>query len=211
MATPVSDVLRDARTQLTDEAGVRWELGELLAWLNEAQKMIAVRDPDTVTSVFSFACTAGQVRQELGGTYFKLHHVVDVRAPAPRAVHRCEREAFERFRPTWFSDPAGVPENWFSDRYQDTAFYLYPAPVAGTTLGVAAAAYPAEVGAGDDIGLPDEYKAALVNYVCFRALSKDADYAGEQGTAAMYMQLFNAELVSPGSAKAATDAQEPPK
>ena len=99
-------------------------------------------------------------------------------------IRICERDVIDTFYPDWATDP-GVHGDLINDanRYQlyimdesdPLAFWLFPYPASGVDVVVTAAGIPATLAAvGSTLTLSDMYLPQLVDYVAYRAMSKDA-------------------------------------
>jgi hypothetical protein len=70
-------------------------------------------------------------------------------------------------------------------------FEVYPPAVAGTKIELTYSAVPPVISsAGTTITLPDMVATALVDYLCYRCLTKDAEFGDISEKAAAHYKLF---------------------
>jgi hypothetical protein len=93
--------------------------------------------------------------------------------------------------PNWRTAAAGVPSHFVysPDTDRDT-YFLYPPPAVGTAVSVVAAVNPTLITAsGTLMSVADAFMPAIVDYVCFRALMRDAEYAANDARSQSFYQL----------------------
>lgn len=188
---PVSDVIQRCGYLLQDEEHVRWTQAELISWINEAviatinlRPAAGVRD-----AVLSLQRGARQVLESSVAQLVDVSHSMAPDGVTPtRAVSRTDRSALDLLAPTWMAKTPGseVRQFMYDDR-NPNVFYVYPPVVDGAKVRAALAAIPDPVETADEImPLRIEYADAIVNYVCYRAMAKDAEIANGQIAAAFY-------------------------
>ena len=81
---------------------------------------------------------------------------------------------------------ANAVQHFMPDQQHET-FYVYPAQ-SGTPANVVInySAVPATVAAGANIVLDDVHAESLVNYILYRAFSKNSEVGGPERAAAFY-------------------------
>jgi hypothetical protein len=101
----------------------------------------------------------------------------------PQGVIRyAEKDALDTYAPGWEydsaakADAANFFEHFCHDPKEPKVFYLYPAPAAANKkLAIVYSAVPtAHTVVGDTFGLDDEYINAVIQYMIYRALTKEA-------------------------------------
>jgi hypothetical protein len=123
------------------------------------------------------------------------------------AIRRTDRQQLDDSSPSWHTQTkkAAIKHFTFDDR-TPKIFYVYPPALAGTQVEIIDAALPAAV--TDETGSLDigaEYMEAVANYVAYRCLFKDSEYANGAMVAA-YFQAFENAL----GVKTATEAGASP-
>lgn len=190
-----------AETILQDTTNTRWPVAELLEWFNDGQREIVMRKPDAYTTRESVNLVAG-TRQSLPATAVQLIDVprnMGTDGLTPGGVVRLEdRRILDDQRPDWHTETAVVAvEHYCFDARDPKQFFVYP-PADGTgSVEVVYSAAPADVVIGDIDGvitLDDIYANAMLDYMLYRAYSKDADYTENAGRASGSYQAFLSSL-----------------
>lgn len=197
MTILAKDILDKAVVQLTDLAGIRWTRAELLGWVSDGQRAITSVQPNANNKVVSMQLVAGS-RQTIpsdGWMLLDIYHYMGTDGQTPgRVVRLISRELLDSFDLYWHSaTPSPEPKNFIYDLQAQRTFYVYP-PNTGT--GWLRLNYsqipPVLTSENDEISVIEIYQPALLDYVLFRACSKDAEYAPGVALAQMYMQSFTA-------------------
>ena len=214
MALTAADIVKRASMILQDPSQIRWPLTEMVNYLNDARREIAVIKPDVYTAMLSsFSCTTGS-KQTLPTGALRL---IDV----PRnnngvAVTVTQRGWLDQQQPEWQKmTPQSTVRHFSIDERNPTTFWVYP-PASGATLEIVYLKTPTDmnvtgpdasgnyVSTGGDSATAGEltaqeslYGGALVDYICYRGFSKDSEYAGNaQRAIAHYQQFANALGIS---------------
>jgi hypothetical protein len=119
----------------------------------------------------------------------------------------------DTFEPTWEyvsakADAANYFEHYCHDPREPTVFYLYPAPAADNKkVAVVYSAVPTAVSAvGDAFPLADEYINAAIQYIVYRALTKESR---ETMPDAFQQDLWQNYLVALGFKQKADERVDP--
>lgn len=210
MPYKVDDIIYRVQKLLVDD-GVRWTIEELLAWVNDAQAAVAIFKPDATSVTVPHACVAG-TKQQLPTDALLLLDVPRNLSGNRRAIRICSRDILDTELPEWHNHAeSGVIKHYVFDERQKTTFYVFPPAVAGTPIEVVYSAAPAVVDdTNDPISVDDIYIGALTDYVCYRALSKDAEYAANSNRAGMFFEQFLNTLGVKQEGEAAEAAPRPP-
>jgi hypothetical protein len=131
----------------------------------------------------------------------------NVGGPAVRVV---SREILDAQTPGWHQAvPANTIKHYVYSPLDPKTFYVYPPSSGVSQVDLVYAASPIDVVEGATILVDDVYATALINYMLYRAYSKDAEYAANaaQATAfySQFMTLLGAKvtaetITSPGQA-----------
>lgn len=212
MATiTVQSLINKAQTILQDIDGVRWPTSEMLDWLDAGQLEIVRIQPVAHTVNQSMALVPG-TRQTLppGG----IHFVEAVRNIDGQAVREVLRGVLDAQIPNWHNAPASnVIVHFMLNPSDPLHFYVYPPANTGAALDVVYSTAPAPIArtgtypnelpdAITTINLEDVYASALLDYLLYRAYSKDAEYAGNAQLAVAYFTAFSNSLGTSGAAAA---------
>ena len=187
---PVADILRRCGELLLDEDHVRWEIGELVDWINDAAAAIVVRRPMAGAHVEDVTLVAGAV-QRIPDAVEVMDVVRNVGGPA---IQRTDRYQLETSAPGWYDMPpvTRLIHYTFDDRKR-TTFYVYPPAAEGVQVEALVARVPPKVAQAGELALGREYINAVVNFVCHRAFLKDSEFANGQA-GMVFFQAFENEL-----------------
>jgi hypothetical protein len=188
-----SDIISRAQAVLNDAGGIRWTDSELLKWISDAQRVIALVRPDSCSLNYTLVLAAG-TKQTLPDDGLRLLDVIRnlTSAGGPdRSVRMVDRESLDAQDYNWHSRAAtGKVTNFVYDNRDPTHFYVYPQANAGMKLEILYSKNPAELTATTDaLSIPAIYSEPLFNYVLFRAYSKDAEFAANAALAQGYLQV----------------------
>lgn len=187
-----SDIISRAAILLQDTANERWTSAELLKWISDGQRLIAMARPDSVAKNEAVTLVAG-TKQTLPAGAIRLLDVVrnlkDNGDPG-RAVRITQREILDAQNPNWHLATAGTTLNFTYDDRDPTHFYVYPPAAANAKLEVIYTKDPGEiVSTSTALTVNEIYAEPLLNYVLYRAYAKDADFAANAQIAQGYLQV----------------------
>ena len=220
MATvKVVDLIVRAQTLLQDEDSVRWTVTELQYWLNDGYRDVLNLRPDSNTLTGEFTCVAGP-RQVLTTTFPNASRLVSViRNTATTSnkygVRLVNRRTLDDQRKGWYADTPTVSiEEYMFDPRQPREFLVYPPATTAARLEVAYAQIPSphtltetqltNPATAGTIRIDDSFANALLDYVMYRAYSKDAEQQGNAARAVAHFQAFQNSLGVAAQANAAS-------
>lgn len=184
------DIINSARPILLDvqmgAVAPRQSDEELLNYVNQGIAEVATLLPMMFSTVGDITCQAGTVEQS--ATFLDAVIVLDVLCiHEGNAITRTDRETLDQFRPGWRTDPAGEAENWMPLEGDPLKFYIYPKAPANQVIDLRYVRNPAKVQLDEEIlELPAAMLPAMVDYVIYRAESKDDEHVLNQRAAAHY-------------------------
>jgi hypothetical protein len=193
-----SDLITRCATALFDTNNAMWSQAELLTYLNEGTREIAVSQPTSTQLISTMPLVAG-ARQKLPPPAWLLFDVLrnmGQNGTTPgQAIRIIERRLLDTFSLTWMAGPtSSVVSSYFFDLRDQTGFFVYP-PNDGTGfIEINYSQVPPPITAAQPTAVTDALDVALFNYMMFRACSKKAEYAAGPTVAAQYLALFNAAL-----------------
>jgi hypothetical protein len=218
MAVTVQSVIDRVQKTLQDTTGVRWPVvDELVLWVNDAQREIALLKPDASAKNTTITLVAG-TKQEIPSDGNRLLRVVRNMSAAlngvgKRAVRIVSREVLDAQTPDWH-DPlvagdashAAVIKHYIYDEANPRNFYVYPgvASPAASYVEIIYSANPTTVAQNGNLDIPDIFANAVMNYVLYMAYMKDAEYAGNQQRASSHFQLFMSSITGKAQLDAIT-------
>ena len=202
MAFVAATVLKRASTILQDDDAVRWTPPELCAYLNDGLIELASIKPNAKTATVTLSLVAG-TRQTLPAIYTMLCDVT--RNVAGKAIRRLlNRTLMDAQIPGWQTTEvlpfAAQVSNVIRDLLDPRSFYVVPgnngAGQVEAIVGQIPAPVPLPVNSMDmdayttPVDVPDIYQNALVDFVLYRAFSKDSGNPGAAQRAVAHFQQF---------------------
>lgn len=193
-----SEIIDRARVVLNDADGVRWLDSEFFKWINDAQRVIALVRPDSVVSNTTLTLVVG-TKQALPTEALRLLDVVRNITPSNtggRAVRHVDRDVLDTQNPEWHGETSTQTiKNYVYDNRDPKNFYVYPPALSTSKLEVIYSKNPTDVTTlSNALAVADIYADPLLNYVLYRAYSKDAEFAQNAALAASYLGTFNSML-----------------
>src|SRR5687768_15593281 len=195
MTITATQVMTLAGRVLNDEDATRWTQPELAEWINEAVKAILLAKPSaySVTEVLSLA--AGTY-QTVPAEYLSLLRVVrNITDEGPprvggRIIRVTTRDALDAQEPYWH-DPTKVyykkeVRQFVFDEESPLSYYVYPGNDGTGMVEAVLSKLPTAIADDYDqaIGLQDIYVSPILDYVLFRAMSKDDEAGNPAGSIA---------------------------
>jgi hypothetical protein len=200
MTISVASLFLRAGDLLQDVTNIRWTEAELLRWLNDGQREIVLHLPEASATNTSVLLVAGtkQTLPTLGLRLLDLPRNMGVGGATPgRAIRLVQREVLDAQIPEWHNSTASVPVKHFMfDERNPRNYYVYP-PVPASPPAYAEAIYstaPTDCTLGGNLNLDDIYGNVILDYILYRAYSKDAEYAANGQRATSYYQVFVSAL-----------------
>ena len=198
MALTEGDILPWVTTLLFDATNVRWPVSELRFWLNDGQFRIAGLKVDSCSAKRVITLVPGVWQTIPSDCWLLLDVISNVPASSNsigKGVRLCQLETLNAYSPTWPTDPASATvDNYCYDERKPSNFIVYPPVNSTDTVNVAGyfAVYPTATTTGTDtLSIGDYYAPMLIDYILWRAFSKDAGIPNSMARAQMYMQSFN--------------------
>lgn len=184
----VQDIFDEVRRIIHDEdsGNYRWSDAELLDYLNAATRQIVGFMPDANTvETIEDTGTSRVARQELpaGGIKFirASRNYADDGTTPQGTVRFVEKDVLDTYDPDWEYVTASVDgANYFlhfcHDKREPRVYYLFPPPVVDNKkVAVVYSTTPTAMAAvGDTFPLQDEYINGAVQYIIYRALTKES-------------------------------------
>lgn len=208
-----SEIFLRASTLFLDETNVRWTLPELCMWLNDAQREIVLQKPSasSINRVIELqAGTYQKIPEDALSLLRIVRNISSVGLNDQRvggaAIRIVSRDILDGQQRDWHSGTevpfATIVKHYVYDEEDQRSFYVYPGNSGNGRVEAVLSIVPAaiEIDEGDNpaerasydkpIALPDIYASAIVDFVCYRAYAKDAEYAGNAQRAALHYQQF---------------------
>lgn len=219
----VMDIIHRVEDILQDN-GVRWPRSELQSWINEAYLSIAALRPDVNAKVATMTCASG-TRQDLSAQFPSSLRLLDVTrnlasGSSKKAVRAVQRAILDDQRPAWHTETETENiQHYTFDPRNPKEFFVYPPAKDTAQLEIIYAdtpgrhtitqsdlentPEPSEVILIDDIFMP-----SMIDWVLYRAYSKDAEYGANEARAAAAYQTFNSALGAQSQADSAANPKD---
>ena len=216
MSVTVQSVIDRVQTTLQDATGVRWPVvSELVLWVNDAQREVALLKPDASAKNETVTLVTGTKQTIPSGGNRLLRAVRNMSAASngtgKRSVRLVSREVLDAQTPDWHDPSVGgdaahtsVIKHYIYDEANPRNFYVYPGVSGASYLEIIYSANPSAVAQSDNLDIPDIYANAVMNYVLYMAYMKDAEYAGNSQRAANHYQIFTVSVTGKGQVDAIT-------
>jgi len=202
--TLVSDLIASAKLLLqeTTTGGTRWKNEELLGWLNESYKAIVQGKPGASAITEDLALAAG-TKQSVPAAGLRLLDVIRStdQTGDGLSITLVSRHQLDTTRRGWHRETETVDvEHYIYNPDDPKTFYVYPPAVAATTVEVIYSAVPIAHGEAaitapsEVIKLDDIYAPVMLDYIMYRAYSKDADHTANANRAMLHYRAYREAL-----------------
>ena len=192
-------IIDKASIQLIDLTNIRWTRAELLSWLNDGLRQIVTIQPSASSTTVSKQLAAG-TRQYIptdGWLLLSIYRNMGTNGTTPgRVIRIVSREILDSFNPNWntVTATAEVRNYMYTDQDQ-LAFYVYPPNTGTQYIELNYSVQPVDLTLETQpIPIFDVFQSALVDYILYRACSKDAEYAPGVALSQSYMATFVAAI-----------------
>ena len=217
MAVTVQSVIDRVQTVLQDTTGVRWPVvAELVLWVNDAQREVALMKPDASAKNETVTLVAG-TKQSIPTTGNRLLKVVRNMSAASngtrkRSVRLVDAEVLNSQTPDWH-DPTvsgdaahtNIVKHYVYEESNPRNYYVYPGVQGNAYLEIIYSSNPTTVAQNGNLSIPDIFANAVMNYVLYMAYMKDAEFAGNADRANNHFQLFTSSVAGKGQLDAITN------
>lgn len=228
MTVTVKDILQRVGVLLQDEEAIRWPLPERLDFLNDGQREIVLLKPSALSRTVVLPLAAG-TRQSLPAAYLGLIGVTRNVTGSPQApvggrvVRTVARDTLDAASPDWH-DPARTPHaalvrNVVYDALDPHAFHVFPGNDGTGQVEAIVSLRPDIIPAPQapdrldsytaPLGIDDIHANALMDYVIYRAFSKDNGVAGALQRASLAFEQFTTALGARAQAEGAANPNRP--
>ena len=204
-----ADVIVEARKLLQDTlAPYRYSDTDLLGYVNQTLKRMAVLRPTLFTNITSVPLIPNTVLQDLPPNAHRLVEIFFI--DNYNSVNEVERAILERGYPQWVSDPAGIPFNFIRHPRNATKFFLYPRPIANLTATAEYVVEPVAYALNDTIlYLKDTYLGVVIDGVVWLASSIDDEHVNSN-RAKLFLESFTQALGVDLQQQTILDNERPP-
>ena len=215
MPVLISGLIRRAARIVQDVAAVRWDEPEWLDWFNDGRRELAIARPTEFARRLAVALERGTL-QSLPAEAFQLLRVdCNLVSQSPRtpgrAVTQVDHMVINTMHPRWQEGEVfpfeGQAKHYVYNQSEPGTFYVFPGNDGTGTIELSAAVLPNDATAvGEAIGVRDVFANALLDYMLYRAFSKDADHPGNAERATTHYSMFASAV----GLRTTTEAQASP-
>jgi len=209
--TDAKTIIDKASLLLADVSQSFWLVSELLGWINDGQRDIATTIPQANVKNIALQLVAG-VKQSLPSDGILLmdipHNLGATGTTMGTVINHVPKEIMLKRIPGWTTTMAsGIVKHYIYSAIDPLIFYVYPPqPSATKYVECVYSALPALIAnanVGTKITIPDYFQTELLDYVLYRAFSKDFDNSAQLARGQEHYQLFINALTAKAKADAA--------
>lgn len=209
--TDAKTIIDKASLLLADVSQSFWLVSELLGWLNDGQRDIATTIPQANVKNSALQLVAG-VKQSLPSDGILLMDIPYNSGSAGTTVgtliNHVPKEIMLKRIPGWTTTMASATvKHYIYSTLDPLVFYVYPPqPTLAKYVECVYSALPtliANANVGTKITIPDYFQTELLDYVLYRAFSKDFDNSTQLARGQEHYQLFINALTAKANADTA--------
>jgi hypothetical protein len=204
MSVTAQSVVDRAEFIFQDTSNIRWTAAELILWLNDAQREIALFKPDATATNTTITLATGTKQSIPAGGNRLLKVIRNMSAASggtgKTAIRLVSRDALDTQEPNWhdptvagYSKHTNIVKNYMYSEEDPRHFYVYPGVAGSAYIELVYSANPATIAIDANLGVPDVFANAVLDYVLYRGYMKETETASQQRAATHY-QLFLASV-----------------
>ena len=180
--TTAQVIINEAEDILQDTSNDHWTEAEHLQAVNNGMKEICIIKPDAYVVTESVVLVAG-VTQTLPTGGFQLMEITHNMGVSPgttpgKVIRLIERKTLDNIDPNWRSATASAIVDYYCHDERIPLKFMVSPPQPSSGQGyveMSCAKAPTEIVVGAVILIPDIYRGVLLDYLLYRAYSKDSD------------------------------------
>lgn len=199
---PVADILRRFQNIMIDRKGVRWSESEAIDWMNDGATEIVMRRPAarSITEQVRLIGGTFQTASDNAAQVLDVMRNISANGAPGRPISIADRQQIDAAEPTWHSKRAAPTAHYMIDERSPTSFYVYPPAVDGAMVEMLVSKTPPKVTLiTESIDMRPEFLSAILNWMMYRAHSKDSEYS-QGNMAALHYQAFTDAIGAPSQA-----------
>lgn len=185
---------------VSDHEFITFKLPQAMAWLNDAQRVIAIHKPEAFSRTETVKLALGSKQTIPAGCIGifgnQLNMGADGLTPG-REVREIDGVLLSRFSPAWRTPTGSVVKEWFPDPSDPNTYYVVPSVIGDVQLQVSGNYTPVDVmSPSGELSIKDIYGPAIIEWVLYRFFSRDSEltpnYSRAAGHFANFFQLLGA-------------------
>lgn len=166
--------------------GTRWSNQELVDWAGEFYQLASSVNPAEFADIQEFSCVAG-TKQDAAQDVVQIIEITRNTDGTKMPIVATTKNVLDSTRRGWHGELESINQEVFilDERYP-RIFYVWPPATANSKIEIVAITVPEKHQLADYTGgvatvkCTDRLVPPMVDYILFRAYSKDADFAGNQ-------------------------------
>ena len=199
--TKVIDVISRAEIITQDKTSVTWPKAEWLGWFNDAVLFVVNQRSDaSIRNDDNFSVDITNSKQELPSDALRLTSVIR-NVASGLSIREVDRKRLDDNQEGWHGTTGDDVKHYVYDPRDPKHFYIFPRPTTADhklelVYTIAPSAIDISNFTTDTTTLPidDSYLNALLDFMLYRAYSKDADYASNGQRAMAHLQAASEAL-----------------
>lgn len=204
----VAGLLRRFQNLMMDAKAVRWSTEEAIDWINDAASEIILRRPASRAMTEVIQLEPGTYQSCTPDTAQLLDVIRNLTAEGKpgRPIRIADRQQIDDAEPDWHRKRSGPTRHYMIDERSPTTFHVYPPAAEGALIEILVSKVPPKVKAATDmLDLRPEFINAIINWMLYRAHTKDSEYS-QGNVAALHYQAFTDAIGSPSQVAALNSA-----
>jgi hypothetical protein len=212
--TKIVDIIERCEIITQDKTSIRWPKAEWLKWYNDAILFVVNRRPDKSVKNVDFTVDSTNSKQQLPSDALKLFTVLR-NVASGRPIRKIRREILDDQYDDWHLQTGANIDHYVYDERDPTSFYVYPRPTAANhvieimypfaPIAVTIANFETDV---QTIAIDDSFLNPILDFMLYRAYTKDADYAENGARAQAHFAVAQQSLGEKTQVDAATSGKE---
>lgn len=195
-----ADIIARAENILHDVENVRWTTDELLLYASDAEFQVIEVKPTATSVTKTITLKAGNAEQTIPSEAVKMLRLVRNMGQngdqAGRAIILTSRATLDSMNVDWPRESGNEVEHWIYDPDADRdVFWVTPYPTQNIKVEAVYTKRPVPLtDPNQEMTLGGQYINQVLDWVLYRAFSKDADYGSPAQRAQQHLQAFSQAL-----------------
>lgn len=212
--TKIVDLISRCEVITQDKTSVRWPKAEWLDWYNDAILFVVNRRPDKSVKNVNFVVDINNSKQTLPADALKLFTVMR-NVASGKPIRKLQRNQLDDQYDNWHTETAANIDHFIYEERDPTSFYVYPRPTTvGHEIEILYPFAPEAAVIADfttdaqTIAIDDSFLNPILDFMLYRAYTKDADYAANGSRAQNHFAVAEQSLGAKTQSDSATVSQE---
>ena len=212
--TKIVDLINRCEIISQDKTSVRWPKQEWLNGYNDAILFVVNRRPDKAVKNVDFVVDVTNTKQTLPADALSLFTITR-NVGSGRPIRKLSRNQLDDQYENWHQETATNIDHYIYDERDPKVFYIYPRPLSGPhTIEISYPFAPEAIVITNfetdvqTISIDDSFLNPILDFMLYRAYSKDADYAANGARSTMHLNAAEGAVGRKTEADAATIKKE---